>query len=383
MHELLDDLVDQSVWSMTDEETRSTLVELTTLKTRVAELELRVAAHAQTNRVGDASGATSTAAWWANATRQTKAEAARKAKLAMALEHDDDLRLSLARGEVLPDQAAVILRAVDELPDDVVAQAEAALLEHARHFDAKHLRILGKRVLEVVDPHAADSHEARLLEKEEREALAAVSLSMSDDGHGKSHGRFTIPTTHKAMLKKALMAIAAPKHRAAVDGQTPVPGRPSNQRMGEAFLEFIERYPTDRLPRAGGLNATVVVTMTKESLLGGLKAAQLDTGERISAGEARRLACGAGIIPAVLGGQSQVLDLGRKRRFHSERQRIVATIEQGGCSTQGCDWPPGMCHSHHDTPWREGGPTSVANGRLLCPRHHALAHRTTDFHCRT
>ncbi len=143
--------------------------------------------------------------------------------------------------------------------------------------------------------------------------------------------------------------------------------------MGSAFQEYIETYPAAALPKAGGVNATVVVTMTLEALLGGLKAAQLDTGEYITAGEARRLACQAGVIPAVLDGKSKVLDLGRKRRFHSEAQRIVATVEQGGCTAEGCDRPPGMSHLHHPTPWSQGGGTN-RDGRLLCPRHHTLAH---------
>ena len=136
-------------------------------------------------------------------------------------------------------------------------------------------------------------------------------------------------------------------------------------------------YPAAHAPHAGGTSATVVVTMTLETLMGGLKAAQLDTGHRISPGLARRLACRAGIIPAVLGGQSQVLDLGRRTRFHTEPQRIALAIEQGGCTAEGCDWPPGMCHAHHDKPWSSGGDTSVKNGRLLCPRHHARAHDPT------
>jgi hypothetical protein len=75
---------------------------------------------------------------------------------------------------------------------------------------------------------------------------------------------------------------------------------------------MIQRYPTKALPKAGGLNATVVVLMPLETLMGSLKAAHLDTGESISPGQARRLACAAGIIPAVLGGESEVLDLSRK-----------------------------------------------------------------------
>ena len=201
-----------------------------------------------------------------------------------------------------------------------------------RDHDAKHLRVLGKRILEVVDPAAADAHEARLLEKEEQDAEAAAMFRMHDDGHGQCHGKFTISSRHGAMLKKALLAKAAPKHRAAVDGHAPEPGQPTAHRMGQAFQEYLETYPADALPKAGGVNATVVVTMTLETLLGGLKAAQLDTGEKITAGEARRLACSAGVIPAVLDGKSKVLDLGRKRRFHTEAQRIARAIEQGGCT---------------------------------------------------
>lgn len=175
------------------------------------------------------------------------------------------------------------------------------------------------------------------------------------------------------MLKKALLALAAPRHRAAVDGE--VGDRtPGPERLGRALCEYVERYPTDRLPRAGGVAATVVVTMTLDSLTGGMAAASLDTGERLSAGQARRIACETGVIPAVLGGASEVLDLGRKRRFHTQGQRIALGLEQGGCTAEGCDWPPGLCHAHHDLPWGEGGRTSVRRGRLLCPRHHSRAH---------
>jgi len=176
------------------------------------------------------------------------------------------------------------------------------------------------------------------------------------------------------MLRKHLLALAAPKHRAAAG--EPVASRelPSRHRMGLAFCEYIESRCSDTVGKSGGLPATVVVTMSLQALLGGLAAASLDTGGRISAGEARRLACRAGIIPAVLGGASQVLDLGRKRRFHTEPQRIALALRDGGCTAEGCDGPSGLCHAHHDQHWAHGGPTDVATGRLLCPRHHTLAH---------
>ena len=92
------------------------------------------------------------------------------------------------------------------------------------------------------------------------------------------------------------------------------------------------------------------------------------------------MACRAGIIPVVLGGGSVVLDVGRRRRFHSETQRIAMGVRDQGCTAYGCDAPPGMCHAHHDLPWSRGGGTSVEHGRLLCPRHHTLIHDTGFQH---
>jgi hypothetical protein len=374
---------DAPVWSMDTAETRAALVEVTRLSAAVAELEARIAHHAQIVEVEADSGATSTANWWAHATNLTRTAAHRKTRLAAALgaERFVPVRVALAEGRLLGDQAQVVIDAVDALPDDVDAgikdDAVATLVGYAEQHDAKGLRVFGRRILDVVAPEVGEAHEARVLAAEERDAAAAATFRMVEDGHGKCHGRFTLPALHGAMLRKQLLAYAAPKHRAAVDGKVPVPGRPSAHRMGQALMEYVESYPVDRLPHSGGVNATVVVTMPLETLTGGLKAAQLDTGHRISPGLARRLACEAGIIPAVLGSGSQVLDLGRRPRFHTAPQRIALAIEQRGCTAEGCDWPPGLCHAHHDVPWHRGGDTSVKNGRLLCPHHHARAHDPT------
>ncbi len=364
------------LWSMDPAETTAAIGDLLRAEAQLAELKARLVTHAGTIDVAGQTGATSTANWFAHHTKATRAAAHRTTRLAAGLEAHDLTREALAEGRVQVEQAEVILRALDDLPHDldqaVVEEAEAHLLAEAVHFDAKALKNLGRRVLEVVDPEAADAHEATILEREERDAQAACRLTMWEDGHGKVHGRFTLDTLSGAALKKALLAFAAPKHQAATTGPQGE-RRPTPERLGRAFTELIQRYPVKDLPHAGGVNATVVVTVTLDSLLGGLRAANLDTGETIGAGQARRLACEAGIIPAVLGGKSQVLDLGRKRRFHSEAQRIAKTIEAGGCQVEGCDWPPGLTHLHHPVRWADGGGTD-RDGMMLCPPHHARAH---------
>jgi hypothetical protein len=94
---------------------------------------------------------------------------------------------------------------------------------------------------------------------------------------------------------------------------------------------------------------------------------------RHSDAELRRLACEAGIIPTVLGTSSQPLDLGRTARLYSKAQRIALGLRDGGCTAKGCETSASGCHAHHDDPCRLGL-TDLANGRLLGPRHHRLAH---------
>ena len=57
---------------------------------------------------------------------------------------------------------------------------------------------------------------------------------MTDDGHGKTYGRFTLPTAQAQMLTKILHGFAAPKHQAATQGPG-IQRRPGPERMGRAF----------------------------------------------------------------------------------------------------------------------------------------------------
>ncbi|HEY0948935.1 HNH endonuclease signature motif containing protein [Nocardioides sp.] len=380
MSQSLDAVSDASLWSMDVHETAATIVELTRVAARVTELQARLATHARSVGVAEQVGATSVPNWWAHQTRMANAAAHRIAKLGAGLDEHPLVHTAMKSGDLMPDQAAVIIHAVDELPDHVDAalreRAEAHLVGEAAHYDARALANLGRGLLHVIDPEAADAHEAKLLEREEQAAAAKTRLTAREDPDGIVRGTFALPGAQWQMWKKQLLAIAAPKHRAAVEGHLGE-RKPGPQRMGLALAEWIERYPADRLPDSGGVSATVVVTIPVETLQGGPKPGVLDTGAVISPGQARRMACEAGILPLVLGGKSEILDAGRTRRFHSKTQRIAIAQRDKHCTAEGCDWPPGMCHIHHDPAWASGGPTDVEHGRLLCPRHHARAHDPT------
>ncbi|MEI5675649.1 MULTISPECIES: HNH endonuclease signature motif containing protein [unclassified Nocardioides] len=374
-------LRDAWLLNLSADETGRALIEADRLQSQLTELQARLAAHADAVDTAGPSGATSTANWLAVATRQTRTSTHRLMRLADALDRElyEPVRHALAEDAVNPEQALVITDAVDALPaevtDRVREKAIGILLDHARHHDAKDLRRIGKRILDVVAPEIGEAHEAKLLAAEEHRALASARVTMSDDGHGTTYGRFQVPTATGDTLRKMLTAIAAPKRHTGADrGEV---RRPGPERMGRAFVELLDRIPTNTLPKAGGVNATIVVTISLDELRKEAAVGTLDTGHRLSAHAIRRLACEAGIIPAVLDGDGQVLDLGRTRRFHNRAQRTAMAVRDKGCTTNGCDVPPWLCHAHHDDPWSTGGSTDVTTGRLLCPKHHHRAHDPT------
>ena len=384
----LTDLDEVSLIGLDQDATAASLVEIAAAEARLGELKHRVLAHASSVRVEEATGAATTATWLARATRTTVRSSRRAVHLATALETYQRLREGYAAGRVNTEQAEVIARALDALPTDipntVKADAEQRLVELAAHHDACDLRVLGDRVLDVVAPAVADAHEAARLEAEERAAARKTMLTMTPDGQGSVHGRFTVPELHAGMLRKQLLALVVHDKPALAstpattveqgEGERPEPVKAASAvELGAAFCELLERLDGSQVPEMS-TGATVVVTMTLETLAGGLAAATLDTGDRIAAHTARRLACEAGIIPVVLDGRREVLDVGRRKRLFTRAQRIALATRDKGCTAAGCRTAAWFCHAHHDQPWATGGTTDLTNGRLLCPTHHRTAH---------
>ncbi len=120
---------------------------------------------------------------------------------------------------------------------------------------------------------------------------------------------------------------------------------------------------------------TVIVRIDLDTLVDGLGHAGIDGLEQpISASTARRMAADAEIIPAVLGGDSIPLDLGRAARLFTKAQRLALGERDGGCAS--CGQNIGYVEAHHIRWWdRDAGPTDLANGVLLCSFCHHMIHR--------
>ncbi|HET8561073.1 MAG TPA: DUF222 domain-containing protein [Marmoricola sp.] len=385
VEQVLKDVADVEPMFMTTTEKAQALVAVASLRDRLAGLHLRVVAVA--DDVADRDGARSVAAWLAHQVRGDRRALAGEQALATALDTRwGQVAAALGEGRVNLAQARVISRALDDLPEtqvpaEVLASAEAHLVELAATHSLEELETLGKKILEVVAPEAYDDQLAKQLARAEHRAREKTTLRMKRLGDGSTRISIKVPDAAAARLRGYLDAFTSPRHE-GVAGIREGDRIPAHRKAGQAFCAFLEAADPDRVPLHGGDATTMLITIDLAALRGQLAAVGVADTEHISAAEARRLACTARILPAVLGGAGEVLDLGRARRLFTPAQRKALQVRDRTCRAEGCTVPAAWCEAHHQTPWSRGGRTDLADGILLCSFHHHRVHDPAYAHDR-
>lgn len=180
-----------------------------------------------------------------------------------------------------------------------------------------------------------------------------------------------------AIIRSAIDPLSAPCPRKDAHGRTlePDPRSPARRRA-DALLDLVGRgvASADHVPTTD--KAKLVVTIDHEVLSGRVPGSGLAmSGEVLSPATVRRLACDAALVPMVLGGASEPLDVGRERRLVTKGLRLALWQRDGGCSFPRCTIPASWCDAHHVVPWFLGGQTKLTSMALLCRRHHTHVHQ--------
>lgn len=340
------------------------------------------------------------AGWLASALHVDPRAAHARTRLARDLEEKwSPVGSALAAGEISVEQASSIVHALNQLADEYaeatpeqLLAAERMLLEEAADLGPKDLRRAGHRIIELVAPQVFEAAEARRLAREEAAAQKRVTLTSRNRGDGTMEFYARIPLSAGVRLKTYLEAFAQPRKQAlAAKGKR----QPWDRLLGQAFVRLVELLDPDALPHHGGDATTVMITMSLDQLRNELGTASIGyEGDTISAAEARRMACNAEIIPVVMNGASEVLDLGRASRLANRVQRKYLRMRDRTCRAEGCTVPAPWTDIHHLDPWVEGGRTDLDNLISLCGHHHHTAHNpayqmvrrpdgTVSFHRRT
>ena len=337
------------------------------------------------------------------------------ASLVRVAQHTAELpavRAALTAGEISLAQAGVIGGRVGALPADrdYRGQVATALLDLVDNnaYDATDLDRCFPHVAKDLDTDGLLLTTDLSKDLQERGAHSARYLSLTPDTLGGVRIKGYASLEEAELVKTCLMTLTTPivttepgacggdpatigvirfddqGHRlrhgcpdpmCAHDGKDP---RDHGVRMWDALVETCRRLQnTDSLPHAHSASARITLTMSIDDLQHKLTGhGLLPTRDTLSAAAARRLACDAEIIPAVLGTQSQILDVGRTSRLVTPAIWTALVLRDQHCAFPGCSRLPIACDAHHITHWIDHGPTALDNLILLCRKHHTLTHQT-------
>ena len=331
------------------------------VETRLRAVQTAWLAAAETRDATVADSGRSTRSWLVEEHLMAPAEASRRMRLAKRLPAFPAVEGAFRSAEITAEHASVIVTALLSVPVEFRESVEAALLDLAR----EHPPFLVARAVDEIlaalgiDDDSDEAHARRYSQR-------GLSLAETFGGTGSLSGTLTPEALEK--LRLALRSAGAPAG--------PDDDRSFGQRMHDGMVELADFYLAHAdLADLAGERPRVVVTVDLDVLLGRLAGAwaTLDSGVSIAPETARRLACDAEVIPAVLGARGEVLDIGHASRTFTTAIKRAARLRDGNrCVYPKCGRRPVDCH--HIVWWSHGGRTSLDNAAWLCAFHHWLVH---------
>lgn len=343
---------------------------------QAAQSFLATATHEAITRGLPAQSGHSVADWittWAPGIDRPEALATARVAAAMDDERFDALSEKVTDGTARVARANVITRLTQELTDIATPESLQALTDAMTDV----VETTGLRGLSRVGTEA----KRRLIEpddddKAEDEKSSRRSLRRVGTVAGLAEWRLILDDEAEATLLAALDPLSKPRPAADKHGVQQYDPRTAATRRADALLEIVARGVAAPEGTTVTDKAKVQVTIDYEALAskvpGGGNTA---TGQRLSPGAIRRLACDAEIIPIVLGGPSEPLDVGMTKRLFTPAQRKAVHLRDKGCTFPGCTMPASWTDIHHVIHWIFGGATDLSNAAALCRRHHVVVHR--------
>ncbi|HSN44412.1 MAG TPA: DUF222 domain-containing protein, partial [Propionibacteriaceae bacterium] len=307
---------------------------------------------------------TSTTTWLSEAHNLTAKEGHRLIKTGQDYARFPIVGAAASSGAVLPTQADAITSVLRQLPADfpapTVADAQRMMVGFAADHTSLELRRLTGHLLEVLSPETADQLEAARLERQHAAAMRNRHLEFTNNGHGSIIIRGSLPVTAAEPLIRIVDSYGAAKKRALDDTDPHAEYVTPSMQRADGLLAMIEHHLQQALaPSNGGDRPRIVITLNYADLLAQATAAGIagngingphgclvSTGEPIAPSEVRQLLCDADILPVVLGGHSEILDVGQTERLAQGPIRYALEQRDQGCVFPGCDKPPTACHAH-------------------------------------
>lgn len=256
--------------------------------------------------------------------------------------------------------------AAQRLTPEVWDGAEIQLAAKATEYTPTELQTWGTALVDALDQDGA--------EPDDRPPPQVNELHLTRHRNGKG-GRIKGRFDDAAMFDSiATVVDAHARPRTADEERTPP------QRQAEALAEVcghaLDHGPSSLVPECGGARPHLNVIVRLEDLENRARAAMLDFGGTLTPESLRLLACDASVIPIVMNGKGQPLDIGRATRSIPDGLRRAVAARDRGCARPGCGRPASWCEVHHIEPWEMLGDTALHNCVMLCRQCHRLIHHS-------
>ncbi|MFP7833606.1 DUF222 domain-containing protein [Marisediminicola sp. LYQ134] len=271
-----------------------------------------------------------------------------------------------------------VLCEVTSCDDDTLNAVADELVDAARGLTPDQVHRRARQARDIID--------AEGIARREKEQRDLRSVRTWWDATGMHRGSWRLAPEDGALVAEAFAQILSPRRGGPrfVDPAARATAedllnddRTDEQVAADAFVDTV-RLAVDADPGTlfGVRRPCVRVVVTADRLEKRTGPGHLEgRNDAVSTPTIERTICNTGVISVGFDSDGQCVNVGRDRRLFTERQRIGLAVRDGGCRFPGCDRPPSYCEAHHINPWASGnGRTDVADGILLCRRHHLLIH---------
>ncbi|WP_150306837.1 DUF222 domain-containing protein [Planctomonas psychrotolerans] len=234
--------------------------------------------------------------------------------------------------------------------------------------------------------HLRDGLDGEGIERRERTRWDSRLVRRWKDDNGMHCGRWCLPPEDGALVNAAFDEILSPRRGGPrmVDPEAKAAAedllhdeRTNDQIAADCFVAMI-RLAVDADPGTlfGHRRPAVRVVVSNVHLRARAGHGRIEgQHDPVSFGTVERQLCDTGAVAVGFDDDGQCVNVGRQKRFFTPRQRIGMAVRDGGCLFPSCDRPPSWCEAHHINQWeRDRGETDIADGVLLCRRHHLLLH---------
>jgi len=306
----------------------------------------------------DLFGYPSLVAYLKDRARMAGARANRYVSVARAARRFRSTFKSWKQNLISTDQAGLLFRAAERVPDEYPA-AEEVLLEIVGDTVAETRKVIDYWTATVNRPGKGSDLESQMLRRR---------FDYSRRANGMVEGEFALTSTAGEALITALDAMTPPP--------APDDDRTATQRRHDGFEDLVDGFLTGSSPPDVGGERPHVNVMVDINGLQGLPGGvhESEAGHVLDIETVRVLACDSSVNRIVWDGESEILDVGRRTRTVPAALRRAVIARDRHCVWKGCTRSARWADIHHLISWADGGTTELTNLCLLCRYHHTLIH---------